>query len=235
AAQHSDPEAPSISRDALYFSGRVLQRQSSGPVSTFEQRIARIDDLLSYGLFDWVITDAEATEAFQLLRAMSTAERTRALPRIRLDRLINNLPDRFQPELAKIVAESGGEQTVQAQVQSILTYSFFDWVGSVSASGAGQALGLLEASPVDQRDHVLVRISPERRKRLYDALPPRGKARLLEMWHEREQREIERQLDRIRTIERGERLLMRVLLTETKEPLEAFAPEGIGAEVNEDG
>src|SRR5262249_27765210 len=81
----------------------------------FEARVKRIDKLLSYGVFDWAITDAEATEAFQLLKAMSKPERAAALKRFRLDRLIDNLPSQFQAELAAIVAESGGAQEVGAQ------------------------------------------------------------------------------------------------------------------------
>lgn len=215
----------------------VARKGSSEEIGAkhFEARLKRMEKLLSYGLFDWAITDAEAIEAFQLLKAMSGPERAKALKVIRLDRLINNLPEKYQTELAKIVAESGGEQTIQTQVQKILTYDFFDLIGFASESEAKQALALLEALPEDQRDRVLDRIPSDKRRRLFDALPPQGKARFLQMWKEKEERKFERQHEMFRKIVRGEKFLMRVLLKDTKEPLEAFAPEGTAVAVNEDG
>jgi hypothetical protein len=201
----------------------------------FGESLRRIQDLLSYGILDWVITDAEATEAFQILKAMSPEERNRAFKKIRLDRLTSNLPEKFQPELAKMMADSGGEQTVLAEVKSILTYQFFDLIGSVSEAEAKQALGLLEALPEDKRDRVLDRIPREKRRRLHDALPPKGRERFLQMWGQKEDRKAKHQLEMFRKIERGEQFLMRVLLKDTKEPLEAFAREGTSVDVNEDG
>jgi hypothetical protein len=213
----------------------VARKQAPADGKQYEQRLARVEDLLSYGLFDWAITDAEATEAFQFLQAMSPEERARAFKKIRLDRLISNLPAQYQADLAKMVSESGGEQTVQAQVEKILTYTFFDWIGSVSQAEAQQALGLLEALADDQRDRVLDRIPPNHRRRLHDALPAAGQARFLQMWQQKQEREFNRQAEAIRKLERGEKLLLRVLLKETKEQLEAFSPQGVGATISEEG
>jgi Domain of unknown function (DUF4157) len=202
---------------------------------SFDERVKRIKDLLSYSLFDWVITDSEATEAFQLLEAMSAGERALALTKIRLDRLVDNLPEKFQADLAHIVAESGGEQTVQIQVEKILTYDFFDLIGSVSESDAKQALGLLDALPEDKLDQLLDRLPRDKRRRLHDALPPEGRARFLQMWEQKQERELARNLALTRKIGPGEQFLMRVSLKDTKEPVEAFAPQGISVAVNDDG
>ena len=219
-------------------SGLVLARKISPQANSsqgFDGRLKRINDLLSYGLFDWAITDAEAVEAFELLKAMSGPERAQTLKVIRLDRLIDNLPQPYQPELAKIVAESGGEQTVLKEVKNILTYTFFDLIGSVSADEAKQALGLLEALADDQRDRVLGQIPREKRRRLYDALAPKSQARFMKMWEEKNAREQARQQEEIHQILPGEVLLIRVKLVETNQLLETFGPEGVLFEVDDTG
>ena len=47
-------------------SGVVVQRAIS-------PELDKIESLLSYGIFDWVITDAEAIEALQILKTLPTS------------------------------------------------------------------------------------------------------------------------------------------------------------------
>ena len=228
---------PAIARGLSHAAPSVAKKemQENAAARLFDQRVARIRKLLSYGVFDWAITDADATEVLHILQAMSPAERTTALQTIRLDRLIDNIPKNLKPELAKIVAESGGEMVVATQVTKILTYSFFDWLGHIGEEDASQAIGLLEALPVDGRDRALSAVPRDKRRRLHDALPQAGKVRLLQMWDEKEQRLMERQLEEMHKIEAGELLLLRVFLKNTNEALEAFAPQGVTIEVSPQG
>lgn len=216
---------------------RIARKESpeAAAARRFEERVKRIDELLSYGLFDWAITDAEATEALRLLQMMSPPERTRALKRIRVDRLINNVPDKLQPEIASIIAQAGGQAMVKTEVVKILTYDFFDWIGNVSKAEAKQALGLLEALPEDQRDRTLDDIPREKRKRLHDALPEKGRARFLEMWDQKENRIMERAIEEMRPLKRGERFLLRVTLKKGGESIIADEPNGTPVEIDEAG
>ncbi|MBN1203503.1 MAG: DUF4157 domain-containing protein [Myxococcaceae bacterium] len=227
---------PEVSSSSV--AGAVLARKeepAAAAAALFRERLERIDTLLSYGVFDWAITDAEATEAFELLRAMSPQEQAQALKQIRLDRLIDNLPQQLQAELAGIVAKAGGEATVQTQVVGILTYTFFDWIGFISEAEAKRALGLLEALTVEERDRVIVRIPRQKRRRLHNALPAEGKKRFLQMWDEYNERELERQRQEMHEIVPGDRYLIRVTLVELNETLEAFSPRGVPFDVDDEG
>lgn len=53
----------------------------------------RLQSLVAYGLFDWVITDAEATEALGILEKLTPTQRMHALMTIDRRRLYENLPD----------------------------------------------------------------------------------------------------------------------------------------------
>ncbi|HEY2669144.1 MAG TPA: hypothetical protein VGJ07_02080, partial [Rugosimonospora sp.] len=67
-----------------------------------EDTVAKVQDRLSYGLFDWAITDRDATEALDLLEQLSGRQLATALAAINYARLMDNLPDARKPELADL-------------------------------------------------------------------------------------------------------------------------------------
>jgi hypothetical protein len=71
-----------------------------------------IESKLSYGIFDWAITDKEAIEALEKLKKLPDPQLAVALGAINYDRLIDNLPDARKQELidlvARVSAETGG-------------------------------------------------------------------------------------------------------------------------------
>jgi hypothetical protein len=85
------------------------------PTSTVED----IQDSLSYGLFDWAITDRDATEALDMLKKLSGQQLATALAAVDLGRLMDNLPDSRKPELAKLqegaFGTGGTRQTEEQQ------------------------------------------------------------------------------------------------------------------------
>ena len=186
----------------------------------FDERIKRINQLLSYGFFDWAITDSEATAAFRLLQAMTPQDRARAFGRVRMDRLLDNIPDKLLPQLQSMIALSGGEQSVLALVFQVPGH---------------QALGLIETLPVDSRDRVLESIPPNGRKRIFGGLSKTGQEKFSRLWHEKEDRKMNRALEAMRPLMRHERFLLRVTLQESGVPVDASNPEGTPVEIDGDG
>lgn len=68
------------------------------PAATVED----IQSRLSYGLFDWAITDRDAVEALEMLQKLSGRQLATALAAINYNRLMDNLPDARKPELADL-------------------------------------------------------------------------------------------------------------------------------------
>jgi hypothetical protein len=67
-----------------------------------QSEIGKIQSNLSYGLFDWVITDAEAIDSLERLKKLPPEQLPAALAAIRYDRLMDNLPDSRKPELVDL-------------------------------------------------------------------------------------------------------------------------------------
>jgi hypothetical protein len=61
---------------------RIIAEKDKAAVAGREKAIDQVDDLLSYGAFDWAITDAEATKALGLLGALPMSQLKVAVTRI---------------------------------------------------------------------------------------------------------------------------------------------------------
>jgi hypothetical protein len=92
----------------------------------------KIESLLSYGFFDWVITDAEAIEALDILKSLPKYQQAVFVSTKKyLDRLRDNLPDARIRELDEIVAgvsDITPPSTEVEDIRSLLSYGLFDWV-----------------------------------------------------------------------------------------------------------
>jgi len=92
-----------------------------------ESDAARIESLLSYGIFDWAITDEDAIEALETFSNLPTSMQEAVLRRINIGRLRENLPQTHQHILKKILAQVGGEPAVNVcttveHIQDLLSY-----------------------------------------------------------------------------------------------------------------
>ena len=148
----------------------------------FQVKLRRINHLLSYGLFDWAITDKEALEALQLLESMSSAERATTLTQINVKRLRNNLPETARPRLETILYQTEGARADISQVRDLLSYGLFDW--AITDKEASRALSLLEQMSPERRMHALMAMDRTFRRRLYENLQPAEQERLSQMWTE---------------------------------------------------
>jgi hypothetical protein len=70
--------------------------------------IEKVIDNLSYGLFDWAITDAEAVQSLEILKGLSGEKLAVALNRIDYGRLMDNLPADRRQELVDLLAKALG-------------------------------------------------------------------------------------------------------------------------------
>jgi len=144
--------------------GTVLRR-------SVESDAAQIESLLSYGIFDWEITDEDAIEALEILSNLPTSMQEAVLRRINVGRLRENLPPTHQHILTRILAQAGGEpaadmRTTVRRIQDLLSYGLFDW--AITDSDATDALNLLLSLPPDEQQRVVLVINYQR---LYDNLP----------------------------------------------------------------
>jgi hypothetical protein len=160
--------------DALHAGASgVIQRKGSPAVE-------EIDDLLSYGLFDWAITDAEAIEALTKLKGLPRIEQAEFMSDPKYaGRLRDNLPKERIPELDAIASDVKGMVPAATTVDQIidkLSYGLFDW--AVTDKEATEALDLLKTLSGEQLAVALKRINYGR---LMDNLPENRRQELIDL------------------------------------------------------
>lgn len=75
---------------------RILTAAGGEVAANVRTKVERIQDLLSYNVIDWAITDADATEALNTLLSLSLDEQQRVVLVINYQRLYDNLPTETQ-------------------------------------------------------------------------------------------------------------------------------------------
>jgi hypothetical protein len=152
----------------------VVQSQRAPAYSPLRRSVEsdarRIEGLLSYGLFDWAITDNDAIEALEILSNLPTDLQRDVLRRIDLERLRENLPVTHMPILERILAAAGPppanvRETV-SRIQDLLSYGLFDW--AITDNDAREAFRLLTSLPPNEQQRVILVIDYQR---LLDNLP----------------------------------------------------------------
>lgn len=134
--------------------------------------LSRVEQLMSYGAFDWAITDAEATEALGLLAGLETdalAATLAGLDDTFKTRLLDNMPAAARQTAAFTrVLVALGPAAVQPYVEDLLSYGLFDW--AVTDSDAARVFELLVALPDGHKATLWGALSAELRARLVDNL-----------------------------------------------------------------
>lgn len=164
--------------------GLPVDLRHSSP-SGFIQRkgspaVEEIDDLLSYGLFDWAITDAEAVEALTKLKGLPRIEQAEFMSDPKFaGRLRDNLPKERLAELDAIESDVKSMLPAASTVDQIidkLSYGVFDW--AVTDKEAVEALDLLKTLSGEQLAIALKRINYGR---LMDNLPENRRQELIDL------------------------------------------------------
>ena len=107
---------------------RVVAEREAAAEEERDRTIGDVEELLSYGAFDWAITDAEARQALNLLGGLPMTQLRVAVGRIDSDRLLDNLPEdaRRTPAFAKVIVAAGAEH-YREHITALLSYGAFDW------------------------------------------------------------------------------------------------------------
>lgn len=147
---------------------------SAGAAGDVIQRdvVSEVESLLSYGAFDWAITDSEATEALAKLASLETAALADALSRMGGEyktRMLDNLPaSARQTSAFTKVLVALGPSAVQPYVESLLSYGIFDW--AITDDDAARVFQVLMVLPAEGRATLWSGLSTEFRGRLADNL-----------------------------------------------------------------
>jgi hypothetical protein len=154
-----------------------LQRQYTAEQNARREQVeAEVDDLLSYGAFDWAITDGDAIRAVTLLGTLPMSQLVQAVANIpTIGRILDQTPDnhRRTPAFIRIVVALGPAR-VGPYLRDLLSYGFFDW--AVTDNDARAVLDVLSLLPPDQLTTVLGTIGRDLQVRFLDNVPNRGSA-----------------------------------------------------------
>jgi len=164
----------------------VLQQQAGAvPSGVVVQRaispeLDKIESLLSYGIFDWVITDAEAIEALQILKTLPKYQQAVFFSNEKYaNRLRDNLPENRLPELNEIeqaIADIRPPTSEVEDIRSKLSYGLFHWI--ITEKDAIAALEKLKKLSGAQ---LTVTLGSINYGRLLDHLPDARKQELIDL------------------------------------------------------
>ncbi|HEX2849315.1 MAG TPA: hypothetical protein VHN98_02125 [Acidimicrobiales bacterium] len=130
--------------------------------------VSDVESKMSYGAFDWAVTDEEATDSLNMLASLPGPALSSALGRLSQTaktRLLDNLPaaaKRTSAYTKLLVALGPG--AVQPYVQSLLSYGVFDW--AVTDDDADQVFRIMVALGPAQRTTLVQKLGPLFRGRL---------------------------------------------------------------------
>ena len=145
-------------------------------------QLLKIEELLSYGLFDWKIWDSEAIEALELVKRLSKFELAVFFSeKTYSERLLDNLPDQYHAEFNALWIAHGGMTTspdIVEEINNLLTTSLWRWKFSVSAADALAAFEKLKGIAEGDRAVVLEAIELDT---LIEKLPAEQQPELQQM------------------------------------------------------
>ena len=134
-------------------------QQQTGLAGSLVQRTV-IDDVrekLSYGVFDWAITDADAMEALALLGTIPAANLAAQLQLLGdrfVTRLLENLPDAAKTgEVYRRVVEAAGAGRTVEHATEQLSYGLFDW--AITDTEVTRVYNILVNLPAAQQEELL--------------------------------------------------------------------------------
>ena len=162
----------------------VQQSYSLGGMTMMQRAISRelnqIEDLLSYGIFDWAITDADAVEALEILQKLPKYQQAVFISDVKyLNRLRDDFPEERLPQLSDIERGVSDIRPPSAEIEDVrekLSYGLFDWV--VTDEEAIEALEKLKKLPDPQ---LTVALGSINYGRLLDNLPDDRKQELIDL------------------------------------------------------
>lgn len=139
--------------------------------------LAEIEDLLSYGVLDWEITDADALQALQRLKLLPRAKQAMFFAEPKYARRLRaELTEDRRPEVDELAKEAAAitpPAATMTEIEGNLSYGPFDW--AVTDRDAVRTLELLKSLTGPQLITALKTIDYQR---LLENLPPSRRAEL---------------------------------------------------------
>jgi hypothetical protein len=137
-----------------------------------DRSVSNLEDLLSYGAFDWAITDSEAWAALGILAGLEIQNLQATLSSLDqtfITRLLDNLPDAARQSSAygKVLVAMGPEK-VKPYLTDLLSYGLFDW--AITDAEIALICQLIMASP-EQAPEFVNALSREQQRTLLEQLP----------------------------------------------------------------
>ena len=134
--------------------------------------VSDVEDRMSYGAFDWAITDSEAIESLNQLAALGGPALANAMTRLSQTaktRLLDNLPDaaRNTSAYTKVVVAMGPD-AVMPYLTSLLSYGIFDW--AITDSEAETVFRICLMLPAPQQLALVGKFDAKLRNRFADNL-----------------------------------------------------------------
>lgn len=165
---NSQSVKPAIRRS--YDFHRIIARSVSPNYST-------IEDNLSYGLFDWAITDEEAHEILTILAGLSEGDVADTVAKMEqeglVQRLIENISDADKIAFASLIEsihKKRSTSSIAAHIEDLMSYGLLDWViTDAEARLALETLKNLRSDPGRLRA-VIIAIPSDQYERFYDNL-----------------------------------------------------------------
>jgi hypothetical protein len=135
-----------------------------------------VRDKLSYGAFDWAITDSEATQALNMLAALGQDELRNALRQLEQtykSRLLDNLPAgaRNSAAFTRVLCALG-PAAIQPYIQDLLSYGVFDW--AITDGDVRTIFQVLTTLDTDSAIALYQRLNATFRSRLRTNMPQGG-------------------------------------------------------------
>lgn len=150
---------------------------------TIASKYSKIEDNLTYGILDWAITDAEAHEVLEILKALNPADLKDTIQKMESDglvgRLLENITKKdeiaYAPLIQSIQLERG-TKPVTKHIESLLSYGLLDW--AITDEEAHLALETLKSlRPTPHRlKQVVTSIAEKQFQRLFEQLTDRDLA-----------------------------------------------------------
>jgi Domain of unknown function (DUF4157) len=178
-----------------------------------------IDDVqakLSYGLFDWAITDTEAMTALGMLAALPDIDLQAGVARLGpkyTSRLLDNLPDSAKSGVSyQKVVEALGTQGSTPYAKELLSYGLFDW--KITDAEVGKVFNVFANLRPGQQEQFLADLhSAGKLSRLVSNANSGHHALYIRPW--------------IRTLPKGnldvkQRIILRVIVDETDDVLDTL-------------
>jgi hypothetical protein len=149
-----NPAAAAGRRLLVHELAHTAQQRAGGAEIVQRDVVDDVKDKLSYGLFDWAVTDSEALESLALLGSIAAGDLAKAMQRLGskyVTRMLDNLPDAAKTgDVYKRVVEAIGAAGAMPYAIDQLSYGVVDW--AITDADVGRVFNIFTTLPADRQE-----------------------------------------------------------------------------------